>query len=292
MTEEQSAPHQHPHPHHNRIAATLKALVRTRVTAGLLVVLPIYVTWLLLTVVFSLMRDASRWVTLLIIENEWYQKTFWTLTIEGKQPPYEVEEILAQYPALKWGIDIFSVLLTILFLYSIGLFTANIIGRRLVELFENILDRVPFVKTVYRASKQILESLAGKDTQSFQRVALIPFPQERMRCVGFVTSIFRDSLTDEELATVFIPTTPNPTTGYLQILRRAELVELNWTMEEAMRTIMSGGILKPDFLTIVQNKYREELAAGRHASSPPAHLSAPGAAPTPTPHPPDPSAPR
>jgi uncharacterized membrane protein len=79
-----------------------------------------------------------------------------------------------------------------------------------------------------------------------------------MRCVGFITATFKDSLTGEELATVFIPTTPNPTTGYLQILKRKELVELDWSVEDAVRTIMSGGILRPDFLTIARQKPRED----------------------------------
>ncbi len=75
-----------------------------------------------------------------------------------------------------------------------------------------------------------------------------------MRCVGFVTNIFRDSVTGEELCSVFISTTPNPTTGYLQILKRGDITELDWTVEEGVRAVMSAGILKPDFLTIVPNK--------------------------------------
>lgn len=85
--------------------------------------------------------------------------------------------------------------------------------------------RVPLVKTVYHALKQIFSSFAGDQTQNFQRVALVPFPQDRMRSVGFVTNVFKDSVTGEELCTVFIATTPNPTTGYLQIVRRCEITE-------------------------------------------------------------------
>jgi uncharacterized membrane protein len=117
------------------------------------------------------------------------------------------------------------------------------------------------VKTVYHAMKQILSSFAGDQTQNFQRVALIPFPQDRMRSIGFVTNVFRDSITGEELCCVFIATTPNPTTGYLQIVRRSEITELDWSVEDAIRTVMSGGILKPDFLTIVPN---QALRAGIH----------------------------
>jgi len=77
-----------------------------------------------------------------------------------------------------------------------------------------------------------------------------------MRSVGFITATFKDSLSGEELAAVFVPTTPNPTTGYLQILKRSDLVELDWSVEDAVRTIMSGGILRPDFLTIIPTSQR------------------------------------
>jgi uncharacterized membrane protein len=155
---------------------------------------------------------------------------------------------------VQWTVPIVAVLLTFGVLYVIGLFTANYFGRRLINLFEQFVERVPMVKTIYRAIKQILGSFHGDQTRNFQRVALIPFPQEKMRCVGFITATFFDSVTKDELATVFIPTTPNPTTGYLQVVRRSELTELDWSVEDAVRTIMSGGILRPDYLTIVPAK--------------------------------------
>jgi len=245
-------------PHRSRIGATLKVLIRTRVMAGLLVVLPIYVTIFLIKFVFGVMRDSSQWVVLALLEAKWFQKHVWKLDLaEGEELGIDV--LLTAHPWLDWFIAILSVLLTILILYAIGVFTANIFGRRLVEMFERFVARVPMVKTVYRSSKQILATLAGGQTQSFQRVALVPFPQEKMRCVGFVTAMFNDSRTGEELACVFIPTTPNPTTGYLQILKRKDLVELDWSVEEAVQTIMSGGILRPDFLTIVPQKGQAKL---------------------------------
>ena len=247
--------HDHSKPRGSRIGATLKALVRTRVTAGLLVVLPLYLTYVLIKFVFEAMRDASRWVVLAMLENPWFQEHAWKLEVEADEK-IDLELLLAANPYLDWGIAVFSVLLTIFLLYAIGIFTANIVGRRIIGSFEAIVDRVPLVKTIYRSSKQILATFAGEQSQSFQRVALVPFPQEKMRSVGFITATFRDSLTGEELATVFIPTTPNPTTGYLQILKRSELVELDWSVEDAVRTIMSGGILRRDFLTIVPGRQR------------------------------------
>lgn len=243
------------------IAATIRALFRTRVSAGLLVVLPIYITYLLVMFVFSIMRDSSQWLVEAYLTSEAGKWVREALRIDlqriaarlGHDPsPAELFDHLPTY--LQWGISIFSVLLTIFILYAIGLFAANMVGRRVIDFFEWALDRVPLVKTVYRSSKQILTTFTGEQSQSFQRVALAPFPDKSMRCVCFVTNSFRDTVTDDELCTIFIPTTPNPTTGYLQVIPRGELTEMPWSVEEGVRTIMSAGILTPQFITIVPNK--------------------------------------
>ena len=249
----------------SRVLATLRALIRTRVTAGLLVVLPIYITVLLLRFVFEIMRDSSQWLVEAYLTSEAGAPLRKILKINleklaaelGHQPtPAELYAVLPPY--MQWGISIASVLFTIFILYVIGLFTANIIGRRVIEALERLVDKVPLVKTVYRSSKQILATITGGQSQSFQRVALIPFPDSSMRAVGFITNVFTDSVTGEELCSVFIPTTPNPTTGYLQVIRRGDLTEVPWTVEEAVRVIMSAGILRPDFITIVPNKQLPE----------------------------------
>ncbi len=261
-------------PRRSRIGATVKALLRTRIVAGLLVVLPIWVTFLLIRFFFEFMRDSSRWVVEWFLRSKGVEnvlqklgfqwQAFSSATTDAADGVHvtTLEEMLVAYPSIDWGIAIFSVALTLFLLYFIGVLAANIVGRRAIEIMEGILDRVPLVKTIYRATKQIVSTFAGEQSKEFQRVALIPFPQEKMRSVGFITSIFNDSLTGEELASVFIPTTPNPTTGYLQILRRKDLVELDWSVEDAVRTIMSGGILRPDFLTIVPTKELENLPRG------------------------------
>ena len=293
MSQPPTPPVEKPQLRPSRVTATIKALLRTRVSTGLLVVLPIYITILLVKFVFEMMRDSSLWVVEAVLRGplgmdilkKWmatkptgYES--WTEALpqyldpqvnmipvaekmrflEDKLGgPLQTHQFFGMLPeTIEWGLAIFAVLLTITLLYLVGMFAANLFGRRIIAWYESMLDRVPLVKTVYRSSKQILATFAGEQSQEFQRVCLIPFPQERMRSVGFITNIFKDSLTNEELATVFIPTTPNPTTGYLQILKRKDLVELEWSVEDAVRTIMSGGILRPDFLTIVPSKEQEE----------------------------------
>jgi uncharacterized membrane protein len=256
-------PHQPSERRRSRIGATLRAVLRTRITTGIITLLPLLVTLWVIRLIFGWMRDASQWVIQAFLlspaghsylEHLRFDFGRWErLTALGLPNPQEQFFQLVPSP-IRWSIAIFSVLLTIFVFYLVGLFAANVFGRRLIVWLEQLVARVPLVKTIYHAMKQILSSFAGDQTQNFQRVALVPFPQDRMRSVGFVTNVFKDSVTGEELCCVFIATTPNPTTGYLQIVRRSEITELNWSVEEAIRTVMSAGILKPDFLTIVPNQ--------------------------------------
>ena len=249
----------------SRIGATVKRLIRTRVTAGLVTILPIMITIWVVQIIFTWMRNSSQWLVEAVLEGRWVGvlPESWGIQWSG----FTHEEL--SLPAVQWSIALFSVLLTFFVLYVIGLFTANIVGRRALELIELIVERVPLVKTVYRSLKQILATFSGDDSPNFQRVALIPFPHEGMRCVGFVTNIFTDSVTGEELCSVFISTTPNPTTGYLQILRRSDITELNWTVDEGVRAIMSAGILKPPFVTFVPNKDLPPGARAENRAKPP-----------------------
>lgn len=225
-----------PAPRKSRVGSTLKALLRTRISAGLITVLPIWVTIKVIQFVFRLLRDSSQWLLYGILQRDWTIGSFhW-----GK-----FTEAQLQVPAIQWGLEIFSVLLTAFILYAIGVFTANILGRRLIGMFETFVDRVPLAKTVYHASKQILQSFAGPTVETFQRVVLVPFPSHEVRSVGFVTSVSRDAHTGEPLCTVFLATTPNPTTGYMFVMRHADVIDLDWSVEEAVKVVMSGGILMP-----------------------------------------------
>lgn len=221
---------------------TLRTLLRARVTAGLVFVLPLWITYLLLRFVFELMRDTSLWVV------DWYLRGWGDRLVESWG--VTAEEFAAQGVAVlpskvQWGVAIFSVLLTMFFLYFVGVMTANIVGRRLVRVGEAILEQVPFVKTIYKSSKQILQTFAGETGQNFQRVVLIPFPSREVRSIGFVTATSRDAATGEELCSVYLPTAPSPTGGFVIVVRRSDVIDLDWTVEDALKTIISGGVLSP-----------------------------------------------
>jgi len=241
MNATQAAPEEPRKPHRSRLGATLRALIRARVTAGLLLVLPLWISWLLVRFVFGVMRDASQWVLMGVLENPWVQVNITKLAIK-RETTFDVEAFLNEHPYYNWGLAAVSVLLTIAFLYAIGVFTANFFGRRLVQWLESLVDRVPLIKTVYRSSKQVLATFASDEKQSFQRVAMFPFLAPGVYSIGFITSIFTEPNSGEEYVTIFYATTPNPTTGFVFILRRRDVVELDWTIEEAVKAVMSGDI--------------------------------------------------
>lgn len=254
----------------SRVRATFLALLRTRVTTGLLVLLPIYVTYWIVAFVFGIMRDSSKWIVEAFLRSR-YGAPFlesWKVNLEaverrlGHTPT--PEELVAALPnSIQWGVAIASVLLTIVLLYLIGLFAANIVGKRIIGAFELILDRLPVVKGIYRASKQILATFSGEQAQSFRGVALFPFMGERTRSLGFITNVFRDDATGEEMCSIFVPTTPNPTSGFVLICRRAEVIELGWNTEEAIKAIISAGIILParvDFRTSVNDLLARPLS--------------------------------
>lgn len=198
---------------------------------------------MLVRFLFEAMRDASLWVVEAYLASGLGKHLVEKLGVTADQLGREGISILK--PGYQWAISIVAVLLTIVLLYLVGLFTANFFGKRLIKGVERLLDRVPLVKTVYKASKQILKAFTNEDSRNFRRVALIPYPSMEVRSLGFVTAITKDSDTGEELCTCFLATTPNPTTGYVFVLRRADLIELDWTVEDTISIIMSGGALVP-----------------------------------------------
>jgi len=224
--------------------SSLKARLRNRLTAGLILVVPIWITVIVARFVFGLMRDASLWIVEGLLLSPW---TTHLLEQAGVSPAaVHADGIEALPSGFRWILGGFSALLTVGVLYTLGMITTNIVGRRIVHAAETLVDRVPFVKTIYRASKQVLETFAGESAQAFQRVVSVPFPGPAVRTVGFITRVTTDPRTGEELCAVFVATAPNPTTGFVLVVKRSDLIDLNWTVEEAIRVIMSGGVLLPD----------------------------------------------
>jgi uncharacterized membrane protein len=166
--------------HQSRVTATLKALIRTRITTGALVVLPILITIWVVWVVFSWLRWCSEWMVRAVLTSQWLGRQLQSL---GMTWTGFTEQELHE-PKVQWSVGIFSVALTFFLLYIIGMFAANIVGRRVLDLVDQVVERVPLAKTIYRSIKQILGTFSGDKGQNFQRVALIPSPARRCAASG------------------------------------------------------------------------------------------------------------
>ena len=141
------------------------------------------------------------------------------------------------------GLGIFLVLVL---LYLMGLVTSNWLGKKALTLVDRVTWRIPLIKTVYQLGKQVAEALSLPDKKVFQRVVMLQQFREGIWSVGFVAGTISDPEVPEgKRLKVFVPTAPNPITGFMLIVRESEVRDLDWTISEAMNTIVSGGIISP-----------------------------------------------
>jgi len=149
----------------------------------------------------------------------------------------------AYHPGLLFGIDIpgMGIILSLLLIMVIGAFTTHFIGRHLMRLIDRIMERIPLVRTVYKATRQLLEAIFGDSSNAFQEVVMVPFPNPGSMVLGFVTGDAPLSADQEQRVAVFIPSTPLPTTGWLLFVRKSELQHLDMSVEEGMKLVLSGG---------------------------------------------------
>jgi uncharacterized membrane protein len=148
-------------------------------------------------------------------------------------------------------------------LVVIGLMAKGVIGRLVGRMVEDFITRIPVGSVVYGSARQLIASFQSP-TEGAQKVVLIEFPSPEMRTVGLVTQRFRASDTGEELAAVYVPTTPNPTSGYVEIVPVDRLVWLDWTLNEAIQFIVSAGVISPETV-----KYRTTGHPDPQGSPPP-----------------------
>ncbi len=143
------------------------------------------------------------------------------------------------------------------FFVLVGWFARNFLGRLIIRWSEFIVERMPVVNTMYNAVKQIFEMTMGTNSQAFREVVLFEYPRKDCWTVGFVTGTTKgeiQALTDSEVVNVYIPTTPNPTSGFLLFMPKKDLIYISMTPEDAIKLIVSGGIITPPDKQIKQGQ--------------------------------------
>lgn len=156
--------------------------------------------------------------------------------------PARYIEVYNQYGLPGTGVVIVIVLLTL-----IGFLTRNFLGRSLLAYGERLVNRMPVVRSVYGALKQIFDAVV-QQSDNFREVVLVEYPRRGIWAIGFVTSATKgeiQNLTEDTVVNVFLPTTPNPTSGFLLFVPRRDLVTLHMTIEEGIKLVISGGLVTP-----------------------------------------------
>lgn len=161
-----------------------------------------------------------------------------------------IDSILAGFIRMVVGYPLpgLGLILTILLVMLVGLVATNILGKRFILFCEGCVNRIPLVKTVYGAVKQIIEAFSLQNNSAFQRVALVEYPRRGTYAIGFITGECSGEVqekTAEEVINVFVPTTPNPTSGMLLLVPKRDVIPLDMSVEDGLKLLISGGVVVP-----------------------------------------------
>ncbi len=151
---------------------------------------------------------------------------------------------------LPFAIPGFGLVVALIVITLLGFLTANFVGRQTILLGESLLGRMPIVRNLYRGLKQIFETVLSRRAGAFQTVALIEYPRQGLWSLVFVSSDTKGEIAHrlDETVAVFLPTTPNPTSGFLLFVKRADMIVLNMSVEDAAKMVISAGLVTPEFV--------------------------------------------
>jgi uncharacterized membrane protein len=200
---------------------TRKLLVRRYFITGLLIWAPLGITLWVLDLLVSAMDQ-----TLLLLPHEWRTESWLGVHIPG-----------------------LGVVMSLLIVFTTGVLAANIIGQRLVKFWEGVLARIPVVNAIYRGVKQVSDTLFAPGGQAFRKALLVQWPGPGMWTIAFMTGQPGGDVVNHlkgDYVSIYVPTTPNPTSGYFVMVPREAVIELDMTVEEALKYIISMGVASPD----------------------------------------------
>jgi uncharacterized membrane protein len=178
----------------------------------------------------------------------------------------------AYRPESLIGFDIpgIGVLLSLTLILITGVFVANFLGSKVVSLWESFLSRIPLVRSIYNAVKQIAEAVFGSGDQTFQKVFLIEYPRKGLWTLAFQTGSHQGEAQEKtqmgDVVNLFVPTTPNPTSGFFIMASKHEIIELDLNVDDALKMVISGGVVVPDMKSETQKSNIEESSSPENAN--------------------------
>jgi uncharacterized membrane protein len=158
----------------------------------------------------------------------------------------EIINDLLPFSFLPYGTGL---VLTVILITLVGFMTTNFIGKRLIEMGEEVISRIPLVKNVYAAVKQISDAMLTSQAKNFRRVVLIEYPRKGIYTLAFVTGISKGEVqnkTRSQVINLFVPTTPNPTSGFYLMVPESDVIDLEMSVEDAFKLLISGGMISAD----------------------------------------------
>jgi uncharacterized membrane protein len=201
----------------------LKKALKKNLIAGLLVTIPAALTYMILSFVITRVDKAMKPVVIGVL---------------GPQNIKLMEE---------WHIPGMGFLFLVLFIIAIGLVGTNFIGKKVVAMGEKILHNIPVVRVIYTSIKKVVDTVSLTETPSFQKMVLITYPREPLKTLGIVCCDTPEGITEgEKMLNVFVPTSPNPTTGFLFMLPEKDTQPLKMSVEEGLKMIISFGMTNPE----------------------------------------------
>jgi len=190
-------------------------IVRNKFLTGILTLLPIYITYLLLRFIIGIAPNIPYLRTITFFSDK---------------------EVLA---------DIIEFIGALLVIFIIGIVVSNVVGKRLFTFFESIMEKVPLINTIYTSSRQIMQTLTMPGKGNFKQVVLIEYPRKGLWTLAFVTA-YSKSKSNEQYVHIFLPTTPNPTSGLMLFVKEKDVRPSGLSVEEGLKTLISGGMIAPE----------------------------------------------
>ncbi|MBW1972099.1 MAG: DUF502 domain-containing protein [Spirochaetes bacterium] len=200
----------------------LKGSIRRYFFTGLIVLVPVAVTFF--TVKWIILNTDK---ILRILPDKWNPALYMPITVPG-----------------------IGLVISFLFILLIGMLTTSIVGKKLVDLYEKALSRIPFISSLYGGAKELVATIFQDKSSRFNKVILIEYPRKGIYSLALVTGDawkkFKEIIGDDDLIDIFVPTTPNPTSGFFLMVPKKEIIPLDINVEDAFRLIISAGMLEPE----------------------------------------------